>query len=495
MYTNFFDEFFLDNNPKPLELYLILGSAGCGKTTALKQLALKIADQGGRNVYFIEEYKADFLEFIIELDYRNTEPYYIFIERVGDLSVDIANIIKGAKSSKAIFISSENPKIWTTRVKVNLGLYVTESLDMSQIKDSDADLILNKLEMYGNWTRLSRMSNKNRKIELIQKSKRQLLIGLLEATSGEGYNEIIKKDYASITCASEKSLLMLAGLATIQRVPANESTLTRALSYLNLNSDVHYLSTNMDGIVQYLNGNVTTRHRVYIEQLFHLYVPKEELKEIISAYIKSFSVYQFPIARNISRNEFTIYKHLVNAKYLKKIFKDDKDSVLSLYESFEKTFENEGLFLMQYGLALRSYDENIQAYEKLRIAQQAFPESPHIEHALAQQRIILACNDKNETSALALFSEAESVLNRLNTANIRSNVGAFDRYPIITLSEGHVKVLDNLGLKIEAKVIAKQYYDRITKDSELFSNIIVQQTSKKLMKYYLTGRWPEKSDN
>ncbi len=75
-----------------------------------------------------------------------------------------------------------------------------------------------------------------------------------------GYNEIIKKDYASITCASEKSLLMLAGLATIQRVPANESTLTRALSYLNLNSDVHYLSTNMDGIVQYLNGNVTTRH-------------------------------------------------------------------------------------------------------------------------------------------------------------------------------------------------------------------------------------------
>ncbi|WP_305838772.1 hypothetical protein [Photobacterium leiognathi] len=83
----------------------------------------------------------------------------------------------------------------------------------------------------------------------------------------------------------------------------------------------------------------------------------------------------------------------------------------------------------------------------------------------------------------------------MNTANIRSNVGAFDRYPIITLSEGHVKVLDNLGLKIEAKVIAKQYYDRITKDSELFSNIIVQQTSKKLMKYYLTGRWPEKSDN
>ena len=57
---------------------------------------------------------------------------------------------------------------------------------------------------------------------------------------------------------------------------------------------------------------------------------------------------------------------------------NDKERVLSIYESFEKAFENEGLFLMQYGLALRSFDENEAAYEKLRIAQQAFPESPQI---------------------------------------------------------------------------------------------------------------------
>ncbi|NLY12365.1 MAG: cold-shock protein [Gammaproteobacteria bacterium] len=488
---NFYNSILASNNAKKLELHVLFGTAGCGKTTALKLLALRVADQGIRNVYFIEEYKDNFQELLVELDHRNIDLYYIFIERVGHVAPQIAEIIKSTKSTKAIFISSENPKIWTTRVKEHLGEYLTSSLDISQISSSDADLILDKLETFGNWTRLSKMSARNRKIELIKKSKRQLLIGLIEATSGEGYNEIIEKDYKAITCESEKALLLLAGLATTQRVPANEATLTRALSYLDLNPNVHQLSSKMDGIVTYINGSITTRHRVYVERLFNLYVPQKELLKIIDSYIKAFSVYQFPIVKNISRNEATIYKHLVNAKSLKRILKNDKDSVLSIYEEYEKTFENEGLFLLQYGLALRSFDENKQAFEKLRIAHDAFPDSPHIEHALAQQRIILACNENDETVAMAHFSEAETVLNRLNSAN----VSAFDRYPIITLSEGHVRVMENLGYINEAKVLAKQYHDRISKNKNLDANYRLTQTVANLAKFYLTGKWPDKAQS
>lgn len=485
----FYNAVLENSNSNELELHILFGSAGCGKTTALKQLALRVADLGLRSVYFIEEYKDNFQELVAELDHRHDKAYYLFIERIGDVAPQIAEIIKSAKSTKAIFISSENPKIWKTRVKEHLGEYLTSSADISHINSDDADLILEKLERFGNWTRLSKLSPKNRKIELIRKSKRQLLIGLIEATSGEGYNEIIQKDYKGITCDSERALLLLAGLATTQRVPANEATLTRALSYLNLNPNVHQLASQMDGIVTYTNGSVTTRHRVYIERLFNLYVPQKELLKIIDSYIRAFSVYQFPIVKNISRNEASIYKHLVNAKSLKRILKNDKDSVLSVYEEYEKTFENEGLFLLQYGLALRSFEENQQAFEKLRIAHDAFPESPHIEHALAQQRIILACMETDETVAMAHFSEAETVLNRLNSAN----VSAFDRYPIITLSEGHVKVLDNLGYSKEAKIIAKQYHDRISKNKNLESNYRLSQTVSDLAKYYLTGKWPERA--
>ncbi|KUJ72839.1 SIR2 family protein [Thiomicrospira sp. WB1] len=485
----FYNRVLKDDNAKPLELHLIFGSAGSGKSTALKQMALNISDESIRSVYFIEEYKNNFQELIFELDRRHKKPYYIFIERIGDTAQQVLEIIKSSKSTKAIFISSENPKIWRTRVEEYLREYLTSSIDISQITENDAEQILEKLKIHGNWTRLGQMSAKKRKIELYKKSKHQLLIGLIEATSGEGYNQIIKKDYSAIECESERSLLLLAGLATTQRVPANEATLTRALSHLGLNCNVHQLTDKMEGIVTYNNGSVLTRHRVYVERLFNNYVPHKELLQVIEAYIQAFSVYKFPIVQNISRNEGSIYKHLVNAKSLKKLLKNNKESVLSVYERFEKTFENEGLFLMQYGLALRSFDENTQAYEKLRIAHQAFPESPHIEHALAQQRIILACSESDETIALAHFNEAEDVLNRLNTANLR---GFSDRYPIITLSEGHVKVMEHLGYKDEAKVLARQYHDRISKQANAKSNHRLAQTISNLARYYVSGIWPEK---
>lgn len=485
--SKYFESTLKDSVPKAPELHLLFGSAGSGKSTALKQIALKLADEGLRNVYFIEEHKDNFKELVSELDDRNNQPYYLVIERVGDIAIQLSEVIKSYSSDKAIFISSENPKIWSSRVREHLGEFLTSSVDISHIKEDDALLILEKLRKYGNWTRLSKMSEKNRKIEILKKSKGQLLIGLIEATSGEGYNQIIKKDYKAITCESERALLLLAGLATTQRVPANESTLTRAMMNLGCNPNIHYVASRMDGLVTYNNGSITTRHRVYVERLFKLYVSQDDILKAIVAYIDAFSVYKFPIVKNISRNESSVYKHLVNAKFLKRTLNNDESKVLSVYESFEKPFEHEGLFLMQYGLALRSFGKQPDAFEKLRIAYEAFPESPHIEHALAQQRIIMACSTSDEIVAMAHFTEAEAVLDRLHT----SNINAFDRYPIITLAEGHVKVMINLGKMPEAKVIAKQYYERIGKIRGAESNSRLEQASRNLSRFYLTGSWLE----
>ncbi|EGQ9990874.1 SIR2 family protein [Vibrio vulnificus] len=478
-----------NNHPTPLDLYVMFGTAGAGKSTALRQLALRLSEEGDRPVYFIDEFKNDLHELISELDYRNEKPYYLFIDRINDVAYEVSKIIKSHKSSKVIFVTSENPKIWKTRVQDHLQEFVKGSVDISELSSKDADLILDKLRVYGNWTRLQKMPHKKRRVELLKKSKRQLLIGLLETTTGEGYQKIIQKDYKSIECSAEKSLLILAGLATTQGVSASEVTLTRAMSHLGENPNIHYVASAMDGLVEYKNGSVTTRHRVYIENLFRYYVSSRDLYEAICAYINAFSVYHFPIVKHISTSEFSVYKYLVNAKALKKLFKEDKKSILSIYEKFEKAFENEGLFLMQYGLSLRSFGHNQEAYEKLKIAQQAFPESPHIEHALAMQRIILACTEKDETVALALFAEAEEVLTRLDSSNISPASGGTDRYPIITLSEGHVKVLVNLGHISQAKIIARNYYERISKNSELKDNFRIKKTLTNLMKFSLNGKW------
>ncbi len=82
------------------------------------------------------------------------------------------------------------------------------------------------------------MTVTERQNELFKKSKRQLLIGLLETTFGLGFKEIIRKDYMNISNDSERFLVILAGIATFQNTVSNEVTLSRALEFLELDGFV-----------------------------------------------------------------------------------------------------------------------------------------------------------------------------------------------------------------------------------------------------------------
>ena len=89
------------------------------------------------------------------------------------------------------------------------------------------------------------MSESDRRREILDKSKKQLLIGLLEATSGEGYKDIINREYSSINNYNQKALLLLTGLATLQRSASSEGTLTRALRNLNIKENLFDLISKM----------------------------------------------------------------------------------------------------------------------------------------------------------------------------------------------------------------------------------------------------------
>jgi hypothetical protein len=53
--------------------------------------------------------------------------------------------------------------------------------------------------------------------------------------------------------------------------------------------------------------------------------------------------------------------------------------------------------------------------------------------------------------------------------------------------------MENLGYVKEAKILAKQYHDRISKNKNLDSNYRLTQTVANLTKFYLTGKWPDKA--
>lgn len=470
--NNFYRYNFIEKTPIKNSLYLIYGAAGSGKTTSIMQISYMLKRNTSNNVYFVDRNYESLTKIVSLLDRSNNKPYYILIDKIIQGYDELAEILKSGKSN-AIFIISEDIKIWEYRAKEYLGPYLTKSIDISFIEKKDVALILEKIEKYGIWTRLSRMSKAEREEMLFKNSKSQLLIGLLETTLSEGYEKIIYNDFHSIKGGNEKALLLLASIAAVQNLPSDERTLLRALNYLGYsNQSIHYIvSRKLAGILSYKDGKVTTRHRLYSDKLFGFVENKAELQNIVIAYINAFANYDFPIVTTVkSKSEANLFKHLVNFKFLNKLLSNDKILVLDIYRKFEKKFEQEGLFLMQYGLALRSYGMHYEALDMLSTALEAFPQSNHIEHALAHQKIIIATEYPFGIKSQALLNEAVIVLTRLSKTDMKGN---HDRYPIVTLSKGHINYLLKHDDVVEAKSKASEYYS-------LISNIPNWQSDKKL---------------
>lgn len=489
--TKEFTDNVFSNPNNPCELFVIHGVAGCGKSTALKQISLHLANKKQSSVYFVDNSYENLNDVVSYLDSIKNQPYYICIDRIINNNYrELLDIIV-KKRTKAIFIITENTALWERKAKAFLQPVTTEILNMSTIEPDDVDEILAKIKEFGNWTRLEKMTKPERRRELAGKASRQLLIGLLEVTSGLGYQEIITKDFKSLSSVDERNLLLLSSIAALENYPSNEETLSRALAFLNpdFNTSVKYLADNMRGILKYNHGDITTRHRVYSERVFNIDKNSELKKVLLIAYIRSFINYKFPIVQNLSKKEASIYKHLVNYKFLIRFLGNNQEEILDIYNHFEKSLENEGLLLLQYGLALRHFGHTYEAFEKLQIALNAYPNSPHIEHALAHQKLILASENKSihNLSRENLFNEAKIALVRLS--KVEAGFFKNDSYPIVTLSKGHINYLIYLNKVDDSKKVAEDYFENLKSHSEYNSDPYLKQIATELMNYNLFGTW------
>lgn len=473
-------------------LYVITGMAGSGKSTALKQVALAILKRTAVPVYFIDNSYDSLNNIVKYLDSINNEGYVICIDRIINNRYSSLSEIIHENNSKASFIITENSTLWNKKGKLFLEQHTKYISDISDIELNDIDPILEKLRLFGSWTVLEKMTVSQRKNELWHKARKQLLIGLLEATSGIGYNQIIQNDFNSIDTIDEKNLLILASIPALENLYANEETLQRAILDLNhtFKDSIKNLSINMTGILNYQDGKIYTRHRIYSRKLFEN-IDNENLYEIVSSYVNSFCVYKFPIVKNVSNMEAEVYKKLLNFNFLNDLFNENEDFVLKLYKDFEKELEHDGFFLLQYGLALRSHHKQFESYEKLQLALSAYPNSPQIAHSLAQQKLILASSQENihNLNRDQLFSEAKVILTKL----IDVAVGDFkkDRYPIVTLAKGHIDYLLFTKDLPAAKDVAKEYFNKFQKFPEYKNktDTHLYRLATELMRFSITGEW------
>lgn len=437
-------------------------------------------------VYFLTEPIDNIKEVLQALEDSNKTRYFFFIDRLSTVADGLNDALSSERLKRVILVASERQNVWNNKMHPRFSNWCAQSFLMSQVNEVDAARILQKIELYGPWNRLSKIPTKLRIEELVSKAHRQLLIGLLETTSGNGFERIIENDYSALTSENERKFIVLIGLGTIHRLSMPETLASRALLKLGIIDGVPKLLKSTSGIVHSNGDALTVRHPVYVERLFELVVTKEEKAAAIHALLEAFTVYAKPLMTSLSRASGMIFKLTVNHGFLKNILQNDRDLILNVYSSFVKAFQDDALFWLQYGLALRDAGEQDDALEKLRIARDAYP-MKQTEHAYAQQLLILAQTKDSKATAYSYLEEARSILIKLDELY---QEGETD-YPMVTLSEKHTKVVSRFeGVEI-ARETARTYANLIHGRMKNSNNSRLQQAWKSLTTFSTTGVWPE----
>jgi hypothetical protein len=401
-----------ENKSKFATLVTLSGSAGSGKSTALRRAALKLA-QEGQLVFFTDSEElpaAHHVAGAIELIPKRPVLILDNISLALGRLVDYLDRFRKDGLAATLVVAGRTSKL-IERLPELKELVDVRELHMPDLSIPDIDAVIDALDRHNQLGRLANKPLHEQRAVFQSYAHHQLLVAMRWATLGRGFDEIIKDEFLQIEPTAAQMIYLCTCLVTAaqftiakqQIIACSPATPAETLAYLQYNlKDIVVPSENHP-------DRFIARHRAIAEQVVDHVVPRPMLRDAYTRLLKVLSHdLSYPV--NIGTRTFRLYQRLINHSSIYRRFSAHLDGARAIYDTLAPFLKRDYHYLLQYGSLELEYGELDLAANYI---EQAFAYAPADRLVVNTRGYFLykqACATNMRETADKLREEAREIL-------------------------------------------------------------------------------------
>lgn len=387
----------------------VSGSAGSGKTTSLMKAAAVLSARGNTVLWLGRESEVPMAQIRCEAVDREAD--YLFIDdvdRFADQAPGLLGSLSQLSESLVIIVAARSARYVQLRYEERLRVDAT--LDQARLTDADATALLGQLSRGHRLGALLGLSMEQRIERITKHADRQLLVTLIEATSGERFHERVAEECRSLQGAELALYGAVCTAAWADNRPLSRQDVlyaagrsyepNEALGALRRLENAHLLVPE--------HSRYRARHRVIAESAVDYFRSEGQLEHWIEDLL--FLVAGHYDRTSVRRTRYgRILIRLLGHNNLKSLVGENA-VVQRIYGEAEPWLAEDPHFWLQRGSFETDFGSLILAENFLRQARVISPEDVQIDTAWAMLLLKKALNDLQGPDVNALVEEASGLL-------------------------------------------------------------------------------------
>ena len=340
----------LKEQPERKSVLAITGTAGCGKSTSLMRLVLRLFAEGTPVLWVDRDSDAGPRD-IREAARAHDEPFVIAIDDAdvyGHQLTGLARELPDLREKLLVMVAVRSSKLERLLDPSALGTTLLEKHAVPNLTDDDIDAILEVLEREHRLGVLHGRSEDDRRAALREQAGRQLLVAMIQATSGKRFEEKVTDELLELP-EDQKFIYALVSMASSFRHFLTQDEILLAsgdTSNVALNALASLVGSHLIVCASPTN-RYRTRHRLIADQVVDALVERGYAGDVLRGLAWASASRVNPATPRHSR-DWRLLKRTINHKHLMRMLRTIQQ-IRPVYELIQELLHWDYHYWLQRG--------------------------------------------------------------------------------------------------------------------------------------------------